>query len=530
MINMKNKSNKKIIIFGIITFAVIGSLFLINSFASTTTTTVGYSSTAPCGKRVSNYNYQVPFANAIWNQPICDKARYSKSSEYVNRFLEWGHVNDGSASADANNGKISNDPGFPDPREINPLGKLFTREVYYASKSTTEKRIGTVSYYSNLDGEGVNTFTPDSTIPWNPKWESSQGGDNELIIIDDRAGPTQGRLYFLSGYYTENPKFPYRKTPPIGCLAYWSSGRLCTYRTSVARDLSGNYIDYRNYEGFISDRGVGLSFLATLTLPEEVEAGEIRHALGISLPNTSYGPICTKEQQGTSAEGATCGTAVAPATKFEWGGRPAPAFLQEPYKSIYGIDKTIPEGMLFALNITDTQIESWINSRTDLKANPRRAETARIFARAIRDYGMMVVDTNGGRPSIQTSGGVNPDSAVKWTGLGMGPEDKDNMLDGLINSSNLYVVNPPTATCKDGTKSKYYCQWSSISYDSSTSTPTTGKIGDLNNDNKVDVLDLSKLLSLWDPYATKPKSNADLNNDNKVDIIDMSSLLSNWGK
>jgi hypothetical protein len=56
------------------------------------------------------------------------------------------------------------------------------------------------------------------------------------------------------------------------------------------------------------------------------------------------------------------------------------------------------------------------------------------------------------------------------------------------------------------------------------------KTGDLNNDNKVDVLDLSILLSNWDPTASKPKSIADINNDNKVDVLDLSALLSNWGK
>jgi parallel beta-helix repeat protein len=64
----------------------------------------------------------------------------------------------------------------------------------------------------------------------------------------------------------------------------------------------------------------------------------------------------------------------------------------------------------------------------------------------------------------------------------------------------------------------------------SPTPPPTTKTGDLNNDNKVDVLDLSILLSNWDPTASKPKSIADINNDNKVDVLDLSALLSNWGK
>lgn len=422
----------------------------------------GTSTAVACGKQVQNYSYQVPFGNAIWNQPVCNLPRHPQSAEYANRFFEWGHVNDGSPEKDIYNGRIRNDPGYPDPTDINPLGKAFTREIYYASKSTTESRIGTVSYYSNLDGDNVNTFTPDAKIPWNPNWEASQGGDNEMIILDDRPGPTFGRIYYLSGYYPASPGFPYRKIPPIGCQVYFQQNRLCTYTTTVARDLQGNYINYLTYEGYVKDRGVGLSYLATLVTPEEVEAKEIRHAVGIAIPNTSYGPICTKAQQGTAAEGTTCGTAVAPATKFEWGNATAPPVMQEPEKSLYTLEKTIPEGMRFALDITYEQIDAWVNSRTDLNAT--RKSTARIFARALKDYGMIVADTNGGSPSIQQAGGINPDNAAKWTALGMGPNDKDNLLNGLITATNLYVVNPPLATCKDGTTSRYYCEWTSIRY------------------------------------------------------------------
>jgi hypothetical protein len=38
------------------------------------------------------------------------------------------------------------------------------------------------------------------------------------------------------------------------------------------------------------------------------------------------------------------------------------------------------------------------------------------------------------------------------------------------------------------------------------------------------------MLSNWDPTGSKPKTAADINNDNKVDVLDLSALLSNWGK
>lgn len=59
-----------------------------------------------------------------------------------------------------------------------------------------------------------------------------------------------------------------------------------------------------------------------------------------------------------------------------------------------------------------------------------------------------------------------------------------------------------------------------------TTPPVTpGKPGDLNGDNKVNITDLSMLLSAWNSSNAK----ADINGSGKVDIIDLSILLSHWG-
>lgn len=55
---------------------------------------------------------------------------------------------------------------------------------------------------------------------------------------------------------------------------------------------------------------------------------------------------------------------------------------------------------------------------------------------------------------------------------------------------------------------------------------TSPKIGDINNDSKVDVFDLSILLS---NYNTTLQS-SDLNKDGVVNVFDLSMLLSNWNK
>jgi hypothetical protein len=56
--------------------------------------------------------------------------------------------------------------------------------------------------------------------------------------------------------------------------------------------------------------------------------------------------------------------------------------------------------------------------------------------------------------------------------------------------------------------------------------PAAGKYCDLNGDNRVDIFDLSIILSRYGGTS----STADINNDGKVDIFDLSILLSNYGK
>lgn len=57
---------------------------------------------------------------------------------------------------------------------------------------------------------------------------------------------------------------------------------------------------------------------------------------------------------------------------------------------------------------------------------------------------------------------------------------------------------------------------------------TGTKQGDLNNDGKVNVADLSILLSNWGKTTFNPPG-ADINGDGKVNVNDLSILLSRWG-
>lgn len=435
------------------------------------TTSVQFGKSSTCGKRVQNYTYQVPFGNAVWNQPVCGLPIHPKSADYANRFYSWSTLNDG--TADPNNkrifGFLAADIGLPKPTLTDPegLSGLFSRNVYYASDATTTTQIQASVYESNLDGikyddgqtPDAKRFLPNAYIPWNPNWRTGEGGDNEIVLLDNRPGPTQGRIYEISGYK--------RDLAAVTQCGFIFRDRICTYTVMAGRDLQGNIIDYRTYEGFLDGRGAGLSMFATFTTPEEVMAGEIRHALGMGIPNTAVGPVCTSSQLGTAAEGYSCGTAVAPATKVERGGATSAGYLtgmSPVLAAIYTQDKLIPEGMRFAINITDAQIESWIQSQAKFTNDAKKANTARIFARALRDYGFMAVDTGGARAGLQLAGSANPIARQQWASVGMDSDDDQFILEGLITKTNLYVVNPPQVTCKDGSITRYFCEWTSARY------------------------------------------------------------------
>lgn len=55
---------------------------------------------------------------------------------------------------------------------------------------------------------------------------------------------------------------------------------------------------------------------------------------------------------------------------------------------------------------------------------------------------------------------------------------------------------------------------------------TATELGDINKDSKVDIFDLSILLSRWQVQSSN--ESADLNNDGTVNVFDLSILLSNW--
>jgi len=218
-------------------------------------------------------------------------------------------------------------------------------------------------------------------MPWNPEWKPAPGTDAQIIVLD----PETGREW-----------------------NFWQ----VEFRQGMIYASNANLVegDYRTKEdGFKPSRGIGVQYLAMLVRPEEVEQGTIRHALSMPIRNTD----------GTQY--------VAPATKLEHPGRP----------------EGIPEGMRFALDVSDEEIDAWIESFP--QAIEQMKPYARVLAVALRDYGWFITDTSGGA-HLQHEAWVS--AGDEWSRVGLDTirvGDKEyprDLLDGLVERERIYTIIP----------------------------------------------------------------------------------------
>ena len=222
------------------------------------------------------------------------------------------------------------------------------------------------------------------SVPWNPVWQPAKGSDGQVIVLD----PKTGREWNL-----------------------WQ----VTFDSEKLTVGNGNLVDgdYRIKEdGFPSSRGCGIQYLAMLTRPDELMLGAIRHALSVPAKNPNSIVF------------------LPPATKTDG--------------DKFGRPDGVPEGMRFALDVTDKQIEEWIQSLPAEIGDTTRY-SARVIAVALRDYGWIITDNSGGA-FFQFE--YNGTAGEKWKALGLdkreikGKEYPRDLLDGLLTKERIYAIVP----------------------------------------------------------------------------------------
>jgi len=221
-------------------------------------------------------------------------------------------------------------------------------------------------------------------IPWHRDWRPASGSDGQVIILD----PDTGREWDLWQVEVEDD----------------------TVQASNGNLVPGNY--WTRETGFAPSRGAGIPYLAMLVRPAEVAQELIPHALSMA------------------ARGVDRSTYVPPATGTD-------GEVVE-----FAVANGIPEGMRFALRVTDAEIEAWVAS---LPLSPIGKQSARAIGRALRDYGWFITD-NGGAAHLQFEDRLTAGPA--WSSLGLDhtvDDDKTyprDLLDGLVRKDRIYAIVP----------------------------------------------------------------------------------------
>ncbi len=223
-------------------------------------------------------------------------------------------------------------------------------------------------------------------MPWNPKWKAAPGTDAQVIVLDPEKG-IEWNLWQVS-----------------------FDGK--TIRATNGSRVPQSY--WKREVGFMPSRGAGIPYLAMLVRGHEIVGGKIDHALSMTVVNTdgdSYFPPATKiEHKGLRKNG-------------------------------------LPEGIRFALDVTDDEVEAWVNELPgDLSDATRRS--ARIIAHALRDYGWFVTDSSGGA-TLQFEARLTARDCWKEAGLENVEVDYKefprDLLDGLMTRERIYTLVPSDA-------------------------------------------------------------------------------------
>ncbi len=384
------------------------------------------------------------FGPSVWTVPVSELARDPRSDDWSARL--WGRANIGAPGDWLLLSGIQQD------------GNDYSIPVYDAAMATTRRKVR-----RKFTFPGVFNVGPDDTIPWNDAWRPSDGNDGFLVILDSSTGH-EWDLWNVSspGYQTEVNDSEQciiddRTHPRDSTKRFDINADLCAASAVLITSPDGTTADLRSYRGnFPGAGGGGIQNGPGIVFPSEVAQGAVRHAWKLMIVNTMFGPECSPTERVDPAKfGVTCGSAVAPAGQFE---RVNGASQGGPART-----ETVPEGTRFALKITDAEIEAWLRSRGYSGA---RAETARIMAVSLRDYGWFITDSSSVGAGFTLAGAANPETQNQWTALGLTEDSDRSLLQGLFTRDRITVVAPPTNICADGTLSTFSCWASSTSYGS----------------------------------------------------------------
>jgi len=225
----------------------------------------------------------------------------------------------------------------------------FGLEVLHADSSTPKKQFYPTEDFYSPDCDEVPFPVPaEGSIEAEDGFECTQGGDCHLLVVHE----DEKKLYEMWRADISGDTFN------GGCVAVW--------------DLTKTYPFNLRGEGCTSADAGGFPITAMLFTPDEVAAGEIKHALRFILPNARIRDN-VYVHPGTHSRFPTSGGPDAP-----------------------------PYGVRFRL-------------RSDFPMDSLPSDGARVIAKALQEYGMFLAD--GG--TIALTGESDRFSPNKWEDMGV---------------------------------------------------------------------------------------------------------------
>lgn len=453
MADKKTVGKVGVAVAGAVAALLIGTQLSTSSTTAATTTTVARSSTtvSVSSTSTSTTTTSVPTAgpsarffapSMSWNKTAQELGVNSElTATYAPRMFNYGGA-----------------PGWPDlplaghsVYDPNSRGQYnlalvdYSDPIWDASQATT-----TIRTFKSRDAQNIGIpwqgQAIGQTIPWNPNWRVAPGNDGIAAIVNYVTGETW-ELYRPAGSRTNWDCFDF--FGPNGQAGFDVNNPTHTCWGGV-----NHYYNIFTQSSTIVVRGMGINKLALITRAAEVQSGAIRHALQLTVYNQMFGPACSTNSPSAPGAGSTCGFYLPPATRIEHQSTPlgGTCGANQITATQANRERTIPSGIRFHLNITDTDITNWLNSRG---YSGTLRNTARIFAVALRDYGFIgAAETGCVQPLIETDGLINPTTKAQWEAMGIVNSGFDqtndgwpdfpngNLLYGLITQARLEVVNP----------------------------------------------------------------------------------------
>lgn len=382
------------------------------------------------------------FADTVsWNRTAAELGEAVGMGDYVRRF--W-HAFGREPSAQ---------------RKMQPKTGDYSVSIFDARQATTKVRLAqTVN--SQRQRANLGNVAIGSEIPWNPKWarvaspnpsaEPNQlpgGTDRCCLIVDYETGECW-ELWETAAPHAECvdwlvlPFLPFntfrafggpngRAKFVVGSSAWMGVGT-CFYTPNIYTS-----------DGQVDGRGSGISKAALTVRWSELEAGVIPHALAGVFTNPMAGPLASKPNTTLDPEaGKTKVFYLPPGRKAEYADTANGPRYRDP-ANVYPITDGCPTGIRYAIKITDERIEEWLD---EFHGDGPLRDLARIFAVALRDYGIVYAETGGYAVGIECESARTPAGAAAAQRLGIrlgsnvSGTPLGELLVGIFDYGQVYVV------------------------------------------------------------------------------------------